>query len=206
MPLPAHLSVTLRWGLAFDEHDCVLYYTKESGDALDATNIDQLADEFWAAFSTKCREVINPDCRFLGTRVRWLSGTEDLEGLSTEAPVLGTAVSDDVEPEEVAVVIQRRTGKPGRNKRGRIFVPLVPSDFLDGSAIIVANRDPYMALATEMAQTQVFSGVPGTWVPVQPDWKNSLLEPVQQVRLDTEVKSRRDRRDPKRSIVISAMV
>jgi hypothetical protein len=203
MPLPAHLTVALRWALGDDEHNCILYYTKQSGDDLAPNVMNQLADEFWAAFATKCREVINPDCRFLGTRVRWLSGTEDLEGHSTEDVALGTGVSDDVEPEEVAVVIQRRTGKPGRNKRGRIFVPLVPSDYLEGSAIVAASRTYYNALALEVAQTQVFSGVPSTWVPVQPDWKNNLLEPVVQVRLDSEVKSRRDRRMPKRSIILN---
>jgi hypothetical protein len=203
MPLPPHVTVALRWEHMTNEFNSVLYYTQESGDPIDASNIEQLADAFSAVWTARAEVLVNPDCRYLGVKVRYLTPTIDLEAYSTEDPQIGTAVSDDVEPEEVAVVIQRRTSKPGRNKRGRVFIPLVPSDYLEGSAIVASASVFYNQFAAEMKDTQVFSTPPGTWVACTPDWKNSLLEPVTQCRVDSEVKSRRDRREPKRSLILN---
>jgi hypothetical protein len=200
--LPPHMTVTLRFLHRDDESNCILYYTKEAGPGPEPASISDEADWFDAAFRAKVRQCINPDCTWLGIKVRYLTLDLDLEGYSTDGPGVGTAVSDDVEPEEVAVLIQRRTSLPGRNKRGRIFVPCVPSDYLEGSALTETAVGFYSALALEMQETQVNTATANTWVPVQPNWKDGTLIPVTHTRLDSEVKSRRDRREPKRSIIL----
>lgn len=202
MSLPAHLAVTLRLLHRDDEANCILYYTKSSGPGPEPASISDEADWFDAAFRAKMLLCINPDVRWLGTRVRYLTTDLDLEGYSTDGSAVGTAVSDDTEPEEVAVLIQRRTSLPGRNKRGRIFLPFVPSDYLEGSALNETAIGFYSAVALEIAETQINTATANTWTPVQPNWKDGNLIPVTHTRLDSEVKSRRDRREPKRSIIL----
>jgi len=62
-------------------------------------------------------------------------------------------------PDQDALVIQRRTGQPGRASRGRIFIPGIWEDFNDDGqladdAIITAE-----GIAAEMGTDQIFAGI-----------------------------------------------
>lgn len=204
--LPPHLLVSLRWLRDFRETNCLLYYLPDAvvtGAAEGQSWINGIADLADAKFRGVCRNVINPDIQWMGVRARYLTPTVDLVGYSSEAPAVGLAVSDDTEPEEVAVVIQRTTGLPGRNKRGRVFLPHVPSDFLEGSAIVAAHRAAYLEVAENIAENLTLAD--DTFSPATPDWKNNLLVPVTTAKVVGEVMSRRDRREPKRAPIYAAM-
>lgn len=193
---------SLRWLRDFRETNCILYYLP--GDAPATQEVmESIADLVDTKFRAAIRAVINPEITWLGVRARYLSPASDIEAYSSEASAAGLHVSGDTEPEEVAVVIQKRTHAPGRDARGRCFFPHVPSDALDGSAIITVERAKYLTIANHMEDTLLSAETPDLQ-PIHWSRKTGTVHPITECRVDGEVKSRRDRREPRRSVLYSS--
>lgn len=199
--LPAHLVVDLNFlGPAAAKATCRLYYKPTISEPNNDTDMNALADIFFAAFDNLLAAVLADTCFFLNVRVRFLDNTSDLEGFSTDNSEAGAA-DGTFHGEEIAVVIQRRSNSPGRNKRGRIFLPFVPQTFVNESSLSGPAVTAYKAVATAMEAERTYDGT--TYVPCTPNFKDGFLEEVKQCRLVGEIMSRRDRRFPKRPAVYS---
>lgn len=203
MALPAHLKVSpiIREIATGKEHRFALYYTAEGGStAPTASTIQSIANDFKTAFSTALPPCFTTAHAFSGVDAVYTGGGVQVDARSNIAESAGT-VSGDVMPEEVAVLIQRRTGLQGRQRRGRVFIPCVPDSFVTGSALTSAALLVYKAVA-EMMIGPVAAGSEETgWNPMQPSPTLSVLMPLTQTRVYSEVVSRRDRRFVKRGFV-----
>jgi len=199
--LPDHLAVFLNFlGPAAASASCKLYYKATVSEPDENTDMNALADAFFALFDGPLADVLPTDCLFLNTRVLFKDSTKELEGFSTDNSAEGTVASVFM-GEEVAVVLQRRTSKPGRSKRGRIFLPFVPVSYSSASTLTTTAITKYSAVGTAMEQDVVYDGV--SYTPATPNFKDNVLENVTQVRLVGEIMSRRDRRFPKRPAIFN---
>lgn len=184
---------------------CGFYFSAPvyPGGVEDMTNV---ADSIFAAWDGPWAATLPTSASFHSVLARVVGGSQDWEAGSTDSPVAGSVVSEP-HPEEVAAVIQRRTGLAGRHKRGRIFLPFVPETFTADSTLTTGPAlgvSRYTDLAGILGDPiQVGNGGP-IITSVQPDRKLGMLHPVAEWRVATEVMSRRDRRAPKRSAYISA--
>jgi hypothetical protein len=184
-----------------------LYY-KLLGDVPENETLKFYADSIHTHWAATWRALLPAEIYLFPTTLRWRTGVEDLEQNSTENAAAGThSVLDDageLMPEGNQVVIQRRTGKAGRNKRGRVFIPWVLEKLANDSTLNAEGLLKYKALATKLSNTVT---VPdrGEMIPATPDGKTGVLEQVMECRLVSEIMSRRDRRTPKRPVYFSAV-
>lgn len=200
MPLPRHFEATLRFRRGNAQASCILYYTPDVGSGEpDFENMPMIADAVHAHFSGAIQGIINVGTEFLGVDVIYATTDVRWEASSTEGAVAGEVVGDPL-PEEDAVVVQRRTGLPGRGKSGRVFLPFVPETFATDSALTAGALVEYKAFALKMSEfvAAVEGGFPAL-SPVQPIFKTSTFLPVISCRVLDNTCSRRDRRDPKRA-------
>lgn len=201
MPLPSHFECTLRFKRGNATASCILYYaTAAEADEPTLEQMPGIADTIHAKFNGPLRAIFEPTTFFEGIDLVYLTSDVRWEASSTEDPQAGTAAAGDVLPEEDAVVIQRRTGLPGRGKHGRIFLPFVPEAFALDSALTVAALTKYKDVATAMGEA--VAGVEGEVPPLFPRtplFKLNVLQPVVACRVLDNTCSRRDRRDPKRA-------
>lgn len=198
MPLPGtYVKVTLHFRNVdtSSQAHCVLWYQMTAGTTPTLANVGTFANAFKTAFSTAIPPSMAENCEVQKITLKHVTGGSEVEGDNTNGTIAGTVTSSDTLPEEDVVVIQRRTGLVGRNKRGRVFWPYVPETFqadgeLQGGAITV-----YTAIATMIKNPVTGSG--NTYSPCTLDHKNGILVPVVQTGVVLQICSRRDRRSPK---------
>ena len=180
-----------------------LYYKPDGGlpDIGEAVNIAQGIYDFFKAPIKACLPVAT---FFLEVRTRWHGPDTEWEVSNQTGGDQGTILADEFHTEEAAVVIRRNTGKPGRSKRGRVFIPFVPETLCSQGSLLEAGMEKYMLVALAM-QTRLESVSSYGWVPQQPDWKNNVLEPVQYCAVVQQLCSRKDRRNPKVLIARTVM-
>lgn len=203
MALPAHVKVTVNFfSRDLQSYTCALYYLVGAG-SISYTNVYQVCDEIKADWLTVIRNTITTDNYFRAIEVDYISGTASIHGESTDSASAGLADGDTC-PEGDAVIIRRMTGKPGRSKRGRIFWPLVPTEFQSESALSTAAIAVYKLLAYKFKIPLVLTVSGVTLNPVTPDYKNGMFETVLQVAVVNDCMSRKDRRQPKHPLASPA--
>lgn len=197
MPLPAtYTKVTMYFSnpTTNAKAQCVLWYLISAGTTPSLSTVVTHANSFRTAYSTAIAAALPTACNLDKVTLRWVSGGSEVEGDNSNGVVAGT-VSGDVLPEEDVIVIQRRTGFVGRNKRGRIFFPFVPEAFQADGALNSTGLTAAAGLAA-MVKSNVVSGAT-TYNPQTPNWKDGGLLAVTQAGYVTTTCSRRDRRSPK---------
>ncbi len=208
MPLPPHLQITMNFARGDARASCILYYLPTGGDPIVASNIAANCDAVQSTLATRFAECMAYPVTVLPCTGKYTSGANQFEATSTDGPVEGgvgsSSVPLDCMPEENAIVIQRRTNLAGRSKRGRIFVPFVPETFANDSTINAIALPILKSLATDLVRKIEVSTFEIELMPVQPDWKNSLLHQVQSCRVVSEICSRMDRRLPRRPVAFLA--
>lgn len=205
MPLPAHLRVNVmcREIATAKVHKFGLFYVLGSGTAPDFDTIQTVANDFKTAFAGAMPGVLTTGHDFFGVEVVYTGGGAQIDAVSNTAASTGT-VSGDTMPEEVAVLIQRRTGLQGRSKRGRVFVPCVPDSFVTGSTLTSTAMTAYLGVA-EMIKNDVETNAGAlVWESRQPSYATNTLLAITQSRVGLEVVSRRDRRFIKRGYAIAS--
>jgi hypothetical protein len=185
---------------------CSLYYIVVNGAVTNANFIQVL--NAIDPLRQKFLDCMGAPTNAYPVQGRYLSATEDLEGVSSnpvfEEGGVGTDSSTfDILPEENAIVIQKRTNLPGRSKRGRVFLPFVPESLVNDSKINVLGMPIFKLLGQAMVQTLGITGV--DCQPVHLDKKNGTFHQIVHTRVVNEVCSRRDRRAPKRPEYILAI-
>lgn len=171
-----------------------LYGVKTIAGTLNQTNLNTFANTLFTTLQVSVLPCLAPDAEFVQVKIKAFEGSNEFEALSTGAPVSGTATGEMM-PEENAVVIQRRTGKIGRSKRGRIFFPFIAEPDADDSELTTSAINKFKTLCTAIITPFVGGGM--TVNPVTPDFKNGVLETVTQARVVGSIMSQRPRRDPR---------
>lgn len=201
MPLIGeHYVIDVIMGSGAQNSSCRLYAGQTAGSTMTQAALQTFANTLFTTLTVSLEPVLAGQAEFRQIYMKLAGGSDELEAYSTNSPIAGGAAGD-MFPEEVAVVIQRRTGKPGRNKRGRIFLPFVPEEFAVDSTLTATAVGLYKTLATALKTPFVSGGI--TLSPLTPDFKNSILEPVIQTRVLSEVMSRRQRRFPKKPLPLT---
>jgi hypothetical protein len=182
----------------------LLYYTPQGGDpGMTAALVQTVANDFKTAFTSAMPGVLNTSHTFNRVEVQFQGASTQHDAVSNNGSVTGSVPNLPL-PEEVAVVIQRRTGTPGRSRRGRVYLPFVPAQHVTGSTLNTGGVSAYQAVATMMVN-DVDAGDGQLWLPVQPSFKENNLFDISAARVYNEVCSRKDRRFVKRGSVTASV-
>lgn len=206
VPLPPHVHAKLVMSNAVSVSVAsISTYWQPTGEMPVNTlgEAQQLADGIKAHFVNQIRSVLIDHCYFNAVVVRMVGYAEQWDAQSTDAASQGLIIETPAMPEEVAVCIQRRTGLPGRDMRGRVFMPYVPRTFLVNESRLSDDAiAAYRALGIRFRT--VISGLLATaWTPVHISRKTGLAAQVKDTRVDIDVMSQRGRRAPKQVLAVA---
>lgn len=167
----------------------ILYYEPVAPPATPAHMVI-IANDFLSQLATVLTAILAQNCSLIGTYARYKSAVLDIEGYSTDAGSAGDGDPDCLDAQTCAVV-RRLTGKPGRSKRGRIFISgISEGDFSDG-VMVPAKVATYQAVAAFFATDITANAVihhARHW-----DRKNNVMEIVTHAKCLRRIGSRRDR-------------
>lgn len=152
-----------------------------------------VADGFGALLAPKVKALLSVESAYKGVAARFHSPAVDFDCFSGSGAGVGSA-GNPVSPPGDALIIQKRTGTAGRDKRGRYFIGgFASGDSDDG--ILVDGSDTKVALAAlaTFLGANVAIGA-NTWHQRHLDRKTSTLLTVTQARPLSVIGSRRDRR------------
>lgn len=198
MPLPAtYLRVTMNFRnpTTGAKATSVLWYLPASaGTTITLANVALFANDFKTAFTSAIQGALSDVAAMDSLTLKWVTGGNEVEGNNNNGAI-GGSVGGDCLPEEDVIVIQRRTGKVGRSKRGRIFFPFISEDFVEDGELNAAGKTAAAALAAMVKSNVTAQGA--VFNPKTLDHKNNVLETVVQAGYITATCSRRDRRFPK---------
>lgn len=205
VPAEAHFFArfVFRNTTTFNEASIGVWYTIGGAYTPAADTIQDVANGLFLQIDNNMGAVLDVDHEFNRIELTWRDGTEQFDAISNEAPFVGVISPAGVMPEEVAVDVQRRTGRAGRQSRGRVFFPFVPSSFVVGSTLTSAAITAYQSAAVPLGTTAVISVGGGDNAELTPkhfDRKANVLRQIVGVRVMQEVASRRDRRFIKRNL------
>lgn len=204
MPFGNHLEVTLTYQ---DDHSArytnKLYYAATVG-TISLANINTMCGELEAALLTTLRPCFSNVVHIQPLFAVWKAGAVQFEGQAMAGDHSGTQDEAENLPEDDAVIIKRTTGKGGRSKRGRIFMPFVPEIFQSSSALTDEAITIYRSWAKAIKIEQVLPTSGITLVAKQPDFKNDVLEDLLETWVVRDIRSRKDRRYPKYELPIKA--
>lgn len=205
MPFPAtYLGVSLLFvnDATQAQASCRLFYLPQSSGAFNPSlaNITTFANGFRTAYLTAGAAALTTNCRIATVRLRWVSGSNEVEGDNNNGAITGSVTGETL-PEEDVIVIHRRTGLIGRRNRGRIFWPFVPEVFSDEGGELTALGLTAAAGLAAMVKSPVTSNAVA-FDPYTIDFKDGIARQVVQSGYLTSTASRRDRRFPKRLIPV----
>jgi len=198
LALQYFISTPNRKGMSFTEYRT----SSPAGAAIDGTTIKAVATAFHDTLGNLLKVLMDEKTQIVQCHARFRGITDDgvFDGWSANGIISGTAIvttdatdAEDAEimPDYAALVIQRRTGKAGRNKYGRVFIPGITEDanangFLQEEYYTGAN-----AVAAFLSTDQTLGG--STWHARHWDRKTNSQEVVVQARVMQRLGTRRDR-------------
>lgn len=198
--LPQHLQLDIIYGPNTGEFQLQnrMFWTLETGTPT-LTKIAQVADHGMALFAPLYADVLSNQWQVMACRAHWIGPDNDWDAVSSDGATGGSVEAADGEtlPEFGAVIIRRRTGAQGRDKRGRIFIGGVCEAMQDQGRLTGPGFTKYKAIANKMDQTFICSTPSLNFAPVTPSYKTNSLTPVTHSQLVIDVRTRRDRMSPK---------
>jgi len=204
-PVARHMRVEMRlYGPEGATAGMLFYYTDTDGLLPDIGSMPASAEFFYDTLGPPIAACMVPGTGVLQAICTFNSGSLQLDAVSTGTALPGTQTAGDILPEEDAIVLQKRTGLQGRNKRGRWFLPYVPEDFQENGELNATAFTALGPLAEVLRADQVDPIGPTTWNPVLADSKTGVWEDIRDVRIVRQVCNKRGRRDPKR-LTVTAM-
>lgn len=172
-----------------------LYYSVATPPTTIA-HLNSAADIIRASVGVKYIPLLSEQCGLVAVQTEYYAPDSELQGDSTDGDTDGSGEGDPF-PDEVCLEIQRRTGRRGRENRGRIFISGIAEAHAGAGRLVGAIEVPAQALADSMKL--VLNGAPasvGAMTPKHWDRKNNTLETVTDCRAMDVLVSRRDRRRP----------
>lgn len=198
-PIGAHLKLTVNFQntVAGARATSIFYYVVDTGPQPEIGSIAEVAEFFKSQVFDGFAPGLPIGIAITNVEAVWTAGSNQYDGISTSTGTTGS-VSGDILPEEDCVVLQKRTGVAGRNKRGRWFIPYVPESFQAHGELNAAAKAAWLPICDSLRSPQVDAVGPTTWNPVLADSKTGTWVRIQDVRLVNQVCNKRGRRTPKR--------
>jgi len=183
---------------------CRLWYLI-TGAAPVVGTLDTYVNEIQEWIIPEFAAVLSTNCFVGGITTRWQLATDEHFIPASDPALAGTVSGTEILPEEDCVILRRYTGQSDRNRRGRIFIPLVPEAFQNSGRLTSSAITAYQALAAVLKVAPEGDSLDGdgvVLVPCQPDFKNEELPGITNWSLVIDVHNRRDRRTPKQSLTV----
>lgn len=174
-----------------------LYFTITGGSTFTQSNADAMGEAVASMIADPLPDLLSTQAKLKAHYGKLLTPTQEFEsapsGLFGGFMPIGNIDADPMPTESVAE-IQRRTGLPGRNNRGRIFISGIPE-----LGTLKGTLTPGEALATALIGfAAALSGTVtvGTFIlhPAHWDRKTNTMRAVTTFRAMSVLLSRRDRR------------
>lgn len=171
-------------------------YFELSGPPPSGFNPDTAAGAFFGQYKTELANCMSNAAELFGARLCVHGGAVAFAGVHVEG-VAGTGSTPPL-PDEVAVVVRRTSGVPGRQGRGRLYVRCVPQGFVTASRVNSTGAGVFATLITKLLTTfvdQTLTYTPAHFVrkPVPPAVLGSFT-PITGMAMDGNVgTSRRSR-------------
>lgn len=190
MALPANVLQTRFFFKGGDskQWSFTLYWAPAS-PLTDAFDLATEADSFFDYFGPHLANVISDQAQAIGCYLRYTNATVDLEAFSTGVALDGTISGEEL-PIQDCIAIRRLTGKPGRSKRGRIFLSSISEESVQFNHLIGGHIATFQVLAADISADKTFLT---TWHARHWDRKNNVMEPITQAKVLLRTVSRRDR-------------
>lgn len=171
-----------------------LYYEPAGASTWTQANVNAIVAAAAAALGSVVKSQLSAACALVQHHGRMRTATQDLESYVSSGSSIGFGeLGDDMMPPQSCAEIQRRTGKPGRNMRGRVFLSGVPEEYGDNEQLD-PSKDFYAALSATAAAfgADITSGA---FTLHARHWnrKTNTLEVVTECRPMLRLVSRRDR-------------
>jgi len=109
----------------------ITYGIDNTGSSLSAADVASAANDAWAATGLTLQV---SDIRFFQTKAKLGPNSTGIEAVFSD-PTAGTRVQDPTTP-QVTVLGIKNTALGGRKQKGRMFVPGVAEEDVDGSGIV----------------------------------------------------------------------
>lgn len=199
---PRSLTLTLFIQTPLGTRSNHAYFELDAGDTAPVIgDMVTVANDAFTAFSGPVAHILSASVLFAQIVARYRSGSQDYEGVSSEAAVAGFRTGGDGMPDQDVFEIRKVTGQPGRQKRGRVFISGCNEvDNIEGK-LNPASYDLFAAAAAPFGADLTAGG--STWHARHWDRKDSLLVPIQAVYAMSIFYSQRKRRRPLRGIPVS---
>jgi len=197
------VDVSVYSGVDSNPMTCRLWYAL-AGDPPVIGSLDTYADEIMEFIQAEWAAVLTTGTTVGPARVRWQIGTEEHFSWSSGGGTAGTVSASEILPETAAVVLRKYTGDNAPNRRGRMFLPLVPETFQTLGRLTSGAATAYTALVGALSAEVTGDTLDGDGVvlsPVQPNHKDQTLHAITSWALVIDVHTRRDRQAPKKSLV-----
>jgi len=156
IPLPGtvQLEILFTWDGQYCE--TVLHYTKEAG--FDNDDMVDLAEYITAWIGSDWDTLMSNTITFIGLRLTDMtSETGTVIDYGTGFPIQGFVVSPSL-PNNVALVVTKRTLLRGRSYRGRVFVPGLSEGNVTGNVVNPAHVAAVIAALEDIRIVPVTSG------------------------------------------------
>jgi len=199
----AQVDVSIYSGVDSNPLTCRLWY-ELAGESPQLASLDTYTDEIMEFIQAEWAAVLTTACNVGPCRVRWQIGTDEHFSWSSGGGTAGTVSASEILPETSCVIVRKYTGDSARNRRGRLFLPLVPETFQTLGRLTSGAATAYSALITALSSQvtgDTLTGDDVTLLPVQPNHKDQTLHPVINWALVIDCHTRRDRQAPKKSLV-----
>jgi len=180
-------------------HSSTLYFQPDAppsafGDVVNA------AIQLFDGLAIRILPLLHGDTKFHSVYCKYTNPVNEMEGWSTQVPQTGTGALQTgigALPDEVCIGIQRRTGKAGRENRGRIFISPFSEASQDKGTLTSSAQTGAKSIASYIGADITLTTNPmGVLHARHWDRKNNQLDVVTQCRALNVVVSRRDRRSP----------
>lgn len=177
---------------------CTRYYNITGGSTFTQAQVATVTNHVSDVLGAKFIGLLSEDAQVVHVYGRLRTPTQDMEHYCTSGSGIGIgAISGQSLPTETCLEIQMRTGKPGRNMRGRIFVSGISEEGSNAGLLVPGSDTLTGAQALATALGIDITSAPFTLNARHWNRKTNTLEVVTQCRPVFPLVSRRDRRGQK---------
>lgn len=175
------------------------------------SDVEACCNNIFVTYATLYKKLTTTQVQHVRVEGRWYGGgTSELEGNSTLPEMQGELsavtpgsesdeedITPDTLPDEVSLIIQKRTGNSGRNNRGRWFFCGLGESVQNAGIIDVAMYGPVKTFANKLSDNITVSGAFSTVLHARHfDQKGGELDPITKCYAIRVLGTRKDRRSP----------
>lgn len=164
---PATNCAEIRLGGVLDNVRCMTTWYVRRNAAIGQSNLDNIVNDFITELAVPLTALLSEDYTHEYVAARGLTVENDVQRLILGGIGSGGIASQSL-PANVAFSIGRYSGFTGRSARGRVYIPAIPSSYIDTSSAGTNSLTSTAANALKNAVDDWRSYVAGlaSWTPV----------------------------------------